>query len=83
MVVHVGDGIWKVQEPGSKRASARADSREEAEERGREILRNLGGGDLRVCGVDGAVIAVHVIPAPDSARASRTYRSPRGTYGLG
>ncbi len=83
MVVYAGAGIWKVQEPGGKRASAREDSREKAEDRGREILRNLGGGELRVFDVDGAVLDVHVVPSPDAARASRTYRSPRGTYGLG
>ena len=83
MVVYGGDGVWKVIEPGCRRASAREDSREEAEDRGREILRNLGGGELRVCGPDGVVEAVHVVPAPLATRTSRTYRSPRGTYGLG
>ena len=82
LVVYADDGMWKVLEPG-KRASARADTRGEAEERGREILRNLGGGELRVCGEDGVVLAAHVIPAPRAARTSRTYRAPRGTYGLG
>jgi hypothetical protein len=84
-VVPVGDGTWRVLEPGCKRASAVADSREEAEERARTILRNLGGGELRVCAVDGSVVAVHCVSAPEprSPRDSRIYRSPRGSYGIG
>jgi hypothetical protein len=82
-VVPVGDGTWRVLEPGCRRASAVADSLEEAELRARKILRNLGGGELRVCAVDGTVVAVHCVSAPaPSVRASRVYRSPRGTYGV-
>lgn len=83
VVVPGGDGTWRVLVPGCKRASARTDDREEAEERAREILRNLGGGELHVHGLDGAVLATHRVPAPASTPASRTYRAPRGTYGLG
>ena len=42
-VIPVGDGTWRVLEPGCKRASAVTDTREEAEERARTILRNVGG----------------------------------------
>lgn len=84
-VIPVGDGTWRVLEPGCKRASAVTDSREEAEERARKILLHLGGGELRVCAVDGSVVAVHCVRAPESrsARGSRIYRSPRGSYGIG
>jgi len=82
-VIPDGGGMWRVLEPGCKRASARADTLEEAEDRAREILRNLGGGELRVYGADGTVVSAHVVAAPVSARASRMYRAPRGTYGLG
>ena len=84
-VVPVGDGTWRVVEPGGKRASAVADTLEEAEERARSILRNLGGGELRICAADGSVTAVHDVPAPESrsASGSRIYRSPRGSYGIG
>jgi hypothetical protein len=85
IVVAAGDGTWRVLEPGGKRASAVTDSLGEAEERARKILRNLGGGELRVCAVDGSVAAVHRVPAPElrSASEPRIYRSPRGTYGVG
>jgi hypothetical protein len=82
-VVPAGDGTWRVLVPGCRRASALEDSLEDAEERGREILRNLGGGELHVHGVDGAVLATYPVPAPASMPASRTYRAPRGTYGRG
>jgi hypothetical protein len=79
-----GDGTWRVLEPGCKRASAVTDTLEEAEERARKILRNLGGGELRLCAVDGSVVAVHCIPAPEVRSSQpRIYRSPRGTYGVG
>jgi len=82
-VIPDGEGSWRVLEPGCKRASARADTLEEAEDRAREILRNLGGGELRIYGADGTVVSAHVVPAPASMPASRTYRAPRGTFGLG
>jgi hypothetical protein len=84
-VVPVGDGTWRVLEPGGKRASAVADTLEEAEERARSILRNLGGGEVRVCAADGSVTVVHDVPAPESrsTHGSRIYRAPRGSYGIG
>jgi Uncharacterized protein conserved in bacteria (DUF2188) len=84
-VIPVGDGTWRVLEPGCKRASAVTDTREEAEERARTILRNVGGGEVRVRAADGSVVAVLAVPAPDesSRRGPRIYRSPRGSYGIG
>lgn len=82
-VISDGEGSWRVLEPGGKRASAREDTLDEAEERAREILRNLGGGELRVYAADGTVLSAHVVPAPVSTPASKTYRAPRGTFGRG
>ena len=82
-VIPDDEGWWRVLEPGCKRASARTDTLGEAEDRAREILRNLGGGELRVYGTDGTVLSAHVVPAPVSTPASKTYRAPRGTYGRG
>jgi hypothetical protein len=78
----VGDGKWRLLAPGGLRATAVADSSREAEQRGREVLRNLGGGELRVYGEDGALLATHMIDARRTlARdGSKTYRWPRGTY---
>jgi hypothetical protein len=85
LVVPAGDGTWRVVAPGSKRASATSETRSEAEARGREILRNAGGGELRVYEDDGALLATHAVHAPSSpsARGSKTYRLPRGTHAGG
>jgi hypothetical protein len=54
-VVQQGDGTWSVTKPGGGRASATADTQDKAIRRGTEILRNDGGGELRIHGTDGQV----------------------------
>ncbi|AZM47496.1 hypothetical protein DMB38_18375 [Streptomyces sp. WAC 06738] len=54
-VVQRDDGTWAVTAPGAQRASATAGTQAEAIERGSEILRNGGGGELRVHGRDGQI----------------------------
>lgn len=54
-VVPHEDGTWAVTKPGSQRASAMAATQAEAIQRGTEILRNDGGGELRVHGMDGQI----------------------------
>jgi hypothetical protein len=39
-------GGWDVKAPGAERASAHCDSQKEAEKTAREIVRNLGGGEV-------------------------------------
>ena len=41
-LVHNPAGGWDVKRPGAQRASAHADTKDEAERRGREISRNQG-----------------------------------------
>jgi hypothetical protein len=54
-VVPHADGTWAVTKPGSQRASATAATQAEAIQRGSEILRNDGGGELRIHGSDGQI----------------------------
>jgi hypothetical protein len=54
-VVQRDDGRWDVRKPGAQRASATADTQAEAIDRGREILVNDGGGELRIHGVNGQI----------------------------
>lgn len=49
------DGGWDVVKDGAKRASAHADTQSAAQDRGREILHNAGGGELVTHGRDGQI----------------------------
>jgi hypothetical protein len=52
-VVKNPDGGWDVKAGGAKKASAHKPTQAEAEKRGKEIVENLGGGEVRVQGRDG------------------------------
>jgi hypothetical protein len=49
------DGGWDVKMPGADRTSAHLDTQAKAIDRARQILRNIGGGELRVRGRDGRI----------------------------
>ena len=51
-VVKHGDQ-WAVKGPGAKRASVITDTQAEAETRAKEIVGNLGGGEVRIQGTNG------------------------------
>ncbi len=42
------DGGWQVRAPAADRASSRHPTQEEAEERAKEIVRKLGGGEVTI-----------------------------------
>lgn len=56
------DGGWQVKEPGAARASARARTQAAAQDRGREILKNAGGGELTIHGRDGRIRDRDTVP---------------------
>jgi hypothetical protein len=49
------DGGWAVAKEDRERVSARFDTQAAAIERGREIVRNAGGGELTVLAQDGRI----------------------------
>jgi uncharacterized protein YdaT len=49
------DDDWQVVAPGADRASAIASTQADAIDRAREILRNLGGGEVVIHGRDGRI----------------------------
>lgn len=49
------DGGWQVEKPHAERPSARTDTQAEAINRAREIVHNLGGGEVVVHGRDGTI----------------------------
>ena len=61
-VVPNPDGGWDVKKPGGQRASSHHDTQAEAISRGREIVHNAGGGELRVHGKDGKIRDSSTIP---------------------
>jgi DNA-binding transcriptional regulator YiaG len=69
VVPSVGGG-WDVVKPGSGRASSHHHTQAEAIDRAREIVRNAGGGELRIHGRDGRVRESDSVQ-PASRRASR------------
>lgn len=48
-------GGWDVKRPGSPRSGAHADTQADAIERARQIVRNSGGGEVRIHGRDGRI----------------------------
>lgn len=48
-------GGWDVKKPGSNRAGAHTDTQDAAVDRARAIVRNNGGGEVRVHGLDGRI----------------------------
>jgi len=48
-------GGWDVVKADAERASSHHDTQQQAIDRGREIVRNLGGGELRIHGRDGQI----------------------------
>lgn len=56
------DGGWQVIAPGAQRASVRAETQAAAQQRGREILKGLGGGELTIHGRDGRIRDSDTVP---------------------
>jgi len=54
-VVPNPDGGWDVVKPDASRASAHTDTQQQAIDRARDILTNLGGGEVRIHGRDGRI----------------------------
>ena len=72
-VVPDPDGGWDVRAPGADRASAHFDTQSEAYSRAREIVGNLGGGEVVIHGSDGRIRNSNTIgrPDPDPPRDTR------------
>lgn len=54
-VVPNPDGGWDVTKPGAGRASAHTDNQRDAIDRASDIVRNAGGGEVRIHGRDGRI----------------------------
>jgi hypothetical protein len=65
------DGGWDVAGRNAKRASAHYDKQGDAIARARQILGNVGGGELEVRGRDGAVRKQDTVPRGNDPRSSK------------
>lgn len=54
-VVPNPEGGWDVVKPDGQRASSHHDTQADAIDRGRDIVHNAGGGELRIHGRDGRI----------------------------
>jgi hypothetical protein len=61
-VVPNPEGGWDVVKPGASRASTHHETQSDAIQRGREIVRNVGGGELRIHNRDGKLRDSDTIP---------------------
>ena len=55
-------GGWDVRAPGAKRASSREETQADAISRAREIVQNVGGGEVVIHGRDGQIRDSDTIP---------------------
>ncbi len=55
-------GGWDVAKPGAKRVSAHTDTQAQAMERARQILGNVGGGELTIKGKAGKIRDSDTVP---------------------
>lgn len=60
-VVPNPNGGWDVKKPDATRASAHTDTQKQAAERASDIVRNSGGGEVRIHGRDGKIRDVNTI----------------------
>jgi hypothetical protein len=66
------DGGWKVVKENHRRASGHFDTKQEALDRGREIVRNAGGGELRIANRQGRFIDSDTIAPGHESRKRDT-----------
>ena len=64
-------GGWEVRKPGSSRASDLAPTQAAGVAYARDILRNVGGGELQIRAQDGTIRAQDTIPPGNDPRRSK------------
>lgn len=63
-VVPGQEGGWDVKKEGAQRASAHTDTKKAAVDRAREIVRNQGGGEIRIANQQGKFIDSDTVRGP-------------------
>lgn len=73
-VVPNPNGGWDVVKPRGQRVSSHHDTQGEAIDRGREIVRNAGGGEVRIHGRDGKIRDSDTVPPGNDPNPPRDTR---------
>jgi hypothetical protein len=68
------NGGWDVKNPRGARASAHTDTQADAVDRAREILTNLGGGELEIRNRQGEIRDVDTVPHGNDPNPPRDRR---------
>lgn len=63
-------GGWDVKKENAERASAHTGTKKEAVDRAREIVRNEGGGEIRIANKDGVFIDSDTVSGPKHSESS-------------
>lgn len=67
-------GGWDVKAPGAGRASSHHRTQADAERRAKEIVGNLGGGEVRIHGRDGRIRDSDTVPPGNDPHPPRDTR---------
>lgn len=68
------DGGWDVRNPRAERSSAHTDTQSDAVDRAREILNNLGDGELEIRNRQGEIRDVDTVPSGNDPNPPRDRR---------
>lgn len=67
-ISQTANGDWDVRKEGHRRATARATSQRDAVARARQIVRNEGGGEIRVMNRSGKIVESKTVARPQPRR---------------
>lgn len=70
-VVPNPDGGWDIKKADAERSSGHFDRQADAAERAKEIVGNLGGGELSIHGKDGKIREKNTVPPGNDPRRSK------------
>jgi len=68
------DNRWEVKAPGADRASSTHDTQRQAEQKAKQIVKNLGGGDVTIKGTDGRIRDSDTVPRGNDPNPPRDKR---------
>jgi hypothetical protein len=74
-VVKISDGGWDVVKEGHRRASAHVATQSEAVARAKALTRSAGGGEVRVLGSSGKIVAADTVSGASRKRGAAGHKT--------